>query len=806
MPLKPKILIADDSAMNRAILVEMLGDGYDILEAENGREAVQILQSGSEIDLLLLDIMMPEMDGFEVLEQMKRCGWIEEVPVIMISAENGSAYVERAYDMGATDFIGRPFDMAIVRRRVTNTLMLYTKQKQLVGLVARQVYENQKSNNLMISILSHIVEFRNGESGQHVLHIRTATELILNHLIQKTDKYSLSAADIAMIGTASSLHDIGKINIPEEILNKPGRLTKEEFDIMKTHTTIGAHILENLPFQQKEPLVEVSYQICRWHHERWDGRGYPDGLKGEEIPIAAQVVALADVYDALTSERCYKKAFDHDTAVKMILNGECGAFNPLLMECLTELSDALHKALTDNESATQHDLGMNTRKIADALLHENALPETTRLEDILQIDRAKKEFFTQNTPGLQVDYDETADVASVSQWGVKNLHCARTMSGQQALQSLFVSENDRRALLEAVAATDPEHPDTAVTAMMSVNGLLRWYKIHIRTLWLHEDTPTRVGLVMLAEDVHENTLKEIPMVPKDGIITTAAGMIGMMRLLRNVFDVVRLVDVGNTCVVHLDGDADTVDSDHPCYAVWNRAKRCENCVSFKAFTQKTQLAKIEFIGEDAYQVISKYAEVEGRACVLELVVKLRKDMPLSFHGRDHLVRSLQQYSQELYMDALTGAYNRRYYEEHFCEHDRADGVAVIDVDHFKEINDTYGHPAGDAALRTIVKAVAGCIRGSDILIRYGGDEFLLVFPEIPENIFHQRLQEISRAVADAAVPEHPDMKLSVSVGGVYRMTPLSDAVYHADLLMYHAKQEKHHMMLHNHEHDRSMPD
>ena len=806
MPLKPRILIADDSAMNRAILVEMLGDGYDILEAENGREAVQILQGGSEIDLLLLDITMPEMDGFEVLEQMKRCGWIKEVPVIMISAENDSAYVERAYDMGATDFIGRPFDMAVVRRRVTNTLMLYTKQKQLVGLVARQVYENQKSNNLMISILSHIVEFRNGESGQHVLHIRTATQLILNHLIQKTDKYRLSAADIAMIGTASSLHDIGKINIPEEILNKPGRLTKEEFDIMKTHTTIGAHILENLPFQQKEPLVEVSYQICRWHHERWDGRGYPDGLKGEEIPIAAQVVALADVYDALTSERCYKKAFDHDTAVKMILNGECGAFNPLLMECLTELSDALHKALTDNESATQHDLSVNTRKIAEALLHENALPETTRLEDILQIDQTKKEFFTRNTPGLQVDYDETADVATVSQWGVKNLHCARTMSGRQALQNLFVSENDRRALIEAVAAADPEHPDTAVTAMMSVNGLLRWYKIHIRTLWLHEDTPTRVGLVMLAEDVHEKTLKDIPMVPKDGIITTAAGMAGMMRLLRNIFDVVRLVDVGNTCVVHLDEDVDTVDRDHPCYAVWNRAKRCENCVSLKAFTQKTQLAKIEFIGEDAYQVISKYVEVEGRACVLELVVKLRKDMPLSFHGRDHLVRSLQQYSQELYLDALTGAYNRRYYEERFCEHDRADGVAIIDVDHFKEINDTYGHPAGDAALRTIVKAIVGCIRGSDILIRYGGDEFLLVFPEIPENIFHQRLQDISRAVADAAVPEHPDIKLSVSVGGVYRMTPLSHAVYHADLLMYRAKQEKHHMMLHNHEHDRSMPD
>ena len=806
MSLKPKILIADDSAMNRAILVEMLGDGYDVIEAENGREAVRVLQSAPEIDLLLLDIMMPEMDGFEVLEQMKRYGWIDEVPVVMISAENGSAYVERAYDLGATDFISRPFDMAIVRRRVTNTLMLYTKQKQLVGLVARQVYENQKSNNLMINILSHIVEFRNGESGSHVLHIHTATELILNHLVKKTDKYKLSAADIAMIGTASSLHDIGKINIPEEILNKPGRLTKEEFDIMKTHTTIGAHILENLPFQQDEPLVKVSYEICRWHHERWDGRGYPDGLKGEEIPIAAQVVALADVYDALTSERCYKKAFDHDTAVRMILNGECGTFNPLLMECLTEVADELHRALTDNEAAAQTIFGSASRKITDALLHENDLPDTGRLENALQIEQQKHTFYVDHTPDLQLDYNEISDTVTMSEWGVRHLHCPREMPFKNAMETLLVSANDRSAMLDAIAKTDADHPDTAVTVLLSVDGLMRWYKVYIRTLWARGEETTRVGIVMQAEDVHEKTIQDAKEVTKDTIITTGKGIACMMHMLKNVFDVVRLVDVGRTCVLNVDDQGKIVDEDHPCFAVWNRENRCENCVSYKAFTQKTQLAKIEFMDEDAYQVVSKYVEVEGRACVLELVVKLRKDMPLSFHGREHLVRSLHQYSQELYQDALTGAFNRRYYEEQFCGKDSADGVAVLDVDNFKAINDTYGHQAGDAALRTIVQAIVGCIRNSDILIRYGGDEFLLVFPEIPEPVFNRRLQEISAAVSNAAVPDYPKMHLSVSVGGVYRMSPLSDAVYRADALMYKAKTEKRRMMLHNHEHDRSMPD
>ena len=348
---KQRILIADDSAMNRAILTEMLGDGYDILEAENGLQAVSVMQSDENIDLLLLDIMMPEMDGFEVLAMMKKCHWIDDIPVIMISAENASSFVERAYDLGASDYISRPFDTAVVRRRVINTLMLSAKQKRLVQLVAEQVYEKEKSNSTMINILSHIVEFRNGESGLHVLHIQTATEILLHTLVQQTDRYKLTSADISLISTASALHDIGKINIPESILNKPGKLTKEEFDTMKTHTTIGAEILDKLPFQQESDLVKTAYAICRWHHERYDGRGYPDGLKGEQIPIAAQVVAMADVYDALTSERCYKKAYSHDTAIQMILNGECGAFNPLLLQCLQEAAPRLQAELSTSAAA-----------------------------------------------------------------------------------------------------------------------------------------------------------------------------------------------------------------------------------------------------------------------------------------------------------------------------------------------------------------------------------------------------------------------------------------------------------------------
>lgn len=346
---KQAILIVDDSEMNRAILTDMLQEDYRTLEAENGVQAVELIRKYSDaIDLVLLDITMPEMDGFEVLAIMNKYHLIDNIPVIMISAERASSYMERAYELGVTDYISRPFDALIVRRRVENTLMLYAKQKRLVGLVADQVYEKERNNSMMVNILSHIVEFRNGESGLHVLHINTMTEILLQHLVEKTDKYPLTQEDIIRISTASALHDIGKISIPDEIINKSGRLTKEEFEIMKTHSAVGASMLSAITAYQNEPFMKTAYEICRWHHERYDGKGYPDGLKGDEIPISAQIVSLADVYDALTSERCYKKAFSHETAINMIMNGECGAFNPLLLDCLLEVAGDIQRELAVN--------------------------------------------------------------------------------------------------------------------------------------------------------------------------------------------------------------------------------------------------------------------------------------------------------------------------------------------------------------------------------------------------------------------------------------------------------------------------
>ena len=339
---KQKILVVDDSEMNREILIEMLKDDFEVIEAENGKQGLALMEKyGKKISVVLLDIVMPVMDGFEVLTVMNRNHMIDDIPVIMISSEESKSYIRRAFNFGVSDYISRPFDCDIVYQRVFNTIKLYAKQRRLVSMVSDQMKEKEKNNQMMVEILSQIVEFRNGESGLHVLHIKILTEMLIEQLVQKTDQYQLSPNDCHMIAIASAFHDIGKIGIDEKILNKPGKLTPEEFEQIKQHTLIGASMLEKMERYKDEPLVNIAYQICRWHHERYDGRGYPDKLKGEEIPISAQIVSLADVYDALISERAYKKAFSHEKAIQMILGGECGVFNPVLLDILVEMQDKI---------------------------------------------------------------------------------------------------------------------------------------------------------------------------------------------------------------------------------------------------------------------------------------------------------------------------------------------------------------------------------------------------------------------------------------------------------------------------------
>lgn len=489
------ILIVDDSAMNRMLLSDILADTYNIIEAEDGEQAIAILQQhASEISIVVLDMVMPRVDGFGVLEAMNENRWIQFLPVVSISTESSPEFVERAYSLGVTDVINRPFDELIVIRRVSNTIKLYAKQRKLTNMVANEIFEKERNGSLMITILSHIVEFRNGESGMHVMNIGTLTEILLNQISKKDDKYYLPYAERDLIVKASALHDIGKISIPEEVLNKPGKLTDEEFEAMKQHTVIGYQMLSDLGFQD-EPLVKVSREITRWHHERYDGRGYPDGLKGDEIPLSAQIVSLADVYDALTSERVYKPAFSHEKAIQMILNGECGAFNPLLLECLVEAQDAIRQGLAQPNRAfnSYEDL----KSIAPAIQDAETLDVTEYALDQLENEREKNHFLTEISRQLQFDYNKSLDLLHIPVWAAKRLGTPAQIKDPLHTEALanLISHDLVELLSKAITETTPQDPLVRLDCTVTSNGEAYDCIIITKTVWSQEEEPILVGVI-----------------------------------------------------------------------------------------------------------------------------------------------------------------------------------------------------------------------------------------------------------------------------------------------------------------------
>ena len=777
---KQKILIVDDSEINRAMLKEILGEGYEYLEAENGLRAIEILRRRTDIALVLLDLIMPEMDGFDVLRVMQCYAWQEKIPVIVISAAEDTRSVERAYDMGVADYIRRPFERVMVLRRVKNALMLYAKQKRLTRLVTDQVYEKEHNGVLMISILSHVVEFRNSESGQHVLHIRTLTDLLLHQLVQKTDRYQLDESDISLISTASALHDIGKIMIPEEILNKPGRLTEEEYATIKTHTTEGARILKGLAIGQDEPLVKVAHAICRWHHERWDGGGYPDRLKGDEIPIAAQVVALADVYDALTSERCYKQSYSHEKAVDMILHGECGSFNPLLMECLKESSELLRTELQRSE----YDRGFRheTRRLSEEILHREALPREDRAQRLLDLERERTAFYAEQRGGIQFDYDILSGSVTVVNRYEDPVNRTQKLDFDKGMGLTFLSGKDRRKLLDAIAAATPEEPDAAFPVLIAVDQEYRLHRLVMHTMWSRAGVRHCVSVVGQITDDHAR-LQELMLGNVNSDQPEA-----LLECLKGFFDIVRLVDPENTKVLSLGKDGRLTEMPGTCHMVWNKSGRCENCISSKALARKESLNKIEFKDEQAYFVMAKYVEVGGRGCVLEMVSKLSDGRWLDMGGRRMLLDRGSNFDRSAFVDSLTGAYSRQYFECFLAESEQVEGVVMIDVDHFKEVNDRFGHLVGDKALQSVAQSILSNLRQTDVLVRYGGDEFLLLVPHIRPG--EHVIQRVREAAASARVEGYPELELSASVGGVCGVHPLTEAIRQADEKMYQNKAER----------------
>lgn len=786
------ILIVDDSELNRVMLAAMLGENYEILEASDGIEALSVIQKyETSIDLVLLDIVMPGMDGFEVLKVMNQKHWIDTIPVIMISAENDTSYMEKAYELGATDYIKRPYESYIIHRRITNTLMLYEKQKRLLNMVEEQIYEKEKNNSMMINILGHIVEFRNGESGPHVHHVQTMTRLLLQCLMNKTNSYNLTDEDVLIISTASALHDIGKIMIDEKILNKPGKLTKEEFEIMKTHSMLGASILKELPTYQKKTLVSVAYEIGRWHHERYDGKGYPDGLKGEEIPISAQVVALADVYDALTSERCYKKAFSKEKAMEMILDGQCGAFNPLLLECLKDIEDIIEVSL---DIDAQMDVNPSlvtkvTEELLDSRIVEKASYSSWRLEK----EQEKRKFFTAGLEEIQFEYDSAIEAVTLSEYGAKLLRLREVIIKPEQGEEIFLGSENIKTLTKALHQTTPVNSEIRMKFLANYPEGQRWCQVIAKSLWSREEEPKYIGVLGRIIDIHE---KDTIYFDNNKDITkgTKAELKEMVQQLEKVFDSVRLIDVESYEVIPVREKKSVYKSDK-CYNIFGKKETCKNCVSRKATVKKDQCSKIEFIGENIYETIAKYIEIEGHPYVLEMIYKMRDEMISDPLGRNDFIEGIKNYNQKFYRDVLTGVYNRRYYDEYAKNMTQMNALALIDGDNFGIINEKYGHAAGNIVIYHIAKMIENCIRCSDVLIRYEGDKFLLLMENISSQMFEMKLKRIAEAINNMVLEEYPHIRFSVTIGGVHGVLPLEEAFKEAYQLMEQGKKEKNHVVM-----------
>ena len=786
---KQKILIADDSEMNRELLAAILEEEYDIIQVNDGVQAVDCLQrQAEEISLLLLDIVMPHMDGFEVLSYMNKEHWIDAIPVVIISSENSPIYIKRGYDLGATDFIGKPFDANMVLRRSANAILLGAKQRRMTSIVSNQIYEREKSSKLMINILSHIVEFRNGESGLHVLHIQTITEMLLRQLVQKeNNRYALSKEQIRMITTASALHDIGKISIPDEILNKPGRLTAEEFAVIKGHSMAGANMLSELPLDQKEePLVKTAYELCRWHHERYDGGGYPDGLKGEEIPVSAQVVALADVYDALTSERCYKDAYSHEKAIEMILAGQCGAFNPLMLECLLDISSSLKKKMgyKSKERYEQTDLS----DIASRF-HDFEMDSSEKIVQQLEFERMRYNFLAEGSRNIVFTYTISPPLLTFNQAGCKRSGITEPSISplQSGVLKDLVEEQSLKRLIRKITQATRETPDVVSNLFLTDGKNPCHYRCKCRVIWTDGAEKGYTGVVgkltditddyMVMENVREEGLKVLEKdrsaefssfydrFKKCGFSTDGTEAWLLLQYLQIPYDLVRYVDPITNKVIHIEKDGKMWESETACSDIWNCLEKCSNCISRLSMQTGKRMTKLEVAGDDPYQVVSMYVEIDGKPCCLEMASRLDGDFMPDGYSRDEILSSVRIHKEKVYIDPVTGVYNKRYYVEKLSKMDNAAALMFADIKNFKRINENFGHQAGDDVLRQVADVLRDVAAGKGDVLRYSGDDFVTVFFKVTEEELSEIQKEMCRRVEALRFPELPGVQLKLVTAG-----------------------------------------
>lgn len=652
-----KILIVDDAEINRDILSDMLSDNYYIMTASDGVEAIEIIERNPFIDLILLDINMPKMNGLEVLQALQKQSFTDKTPIIMISGDNSDETINRCYDLGATDYIKRPFDIRQLKRRVENTLMVYSNKKYLESLVVSQIYEKEKYNTQMLEIISDIVALQNGESGIHTINIRTITNKLLEVISETYPELNISSNDIYLAATASALHDIGKILIPQEILNKPGKLTEEEFNIMKEHTMHGYNLLKQSSGYDTSELMQTAAQICRWHHERYDGKGYPDGLEGDEIPLVAQVVGLADAYDALTSNRCYKSAYSCEEAINMIVSGQCGAFNPEFVECLLKIKDKLIKT-EDGRMAYDSFNITEIESIKSTFSKTKALSINNKTAEILERERTKNQFFAELSDDIRFEYSFATDILNITEYGKNKLGLKSTtphpLTNEEAPDYIRDISNKVLKLLENASK---ENPKFNMDYHLKSKEEDVWYRI--------------IGIALFEED----------------------------------------------SISHIMGKLTNINEEKNKIMVLEKRANNDSMTGLlnKPFAEK----KISKILEDKRNSDKKYL------------------------------------------------------------------LAMIDLNKFKEINDTYGHDVGDEVIIHVAEKLKQITRATDIVSRFGGDEYVL-FIEYKSNP-----TKITNRILEYLAGTYKNIPIGLSMGVTLRTngeTSYEELFKQADTAMYAMKK------------------
>lgn len=775
-----KIVVYGESGEDLKIIEESLSDRFEIICANEFNDIMYNVQKYT-INVSLIILSLKNDKWFKALTLLNKNSITEYMPVLVTDDAPQSKDVERAIELGACDYLLFPFAKKLLKRRVDNVISLYKKQSQIISSIESLVYREEVYNRQIISHLARVIEFRGNDYSNHIKNIQLGTQILLKYL-QKHKNYLITDDDILNYTTAASLHDIGKIYIDEKILTKPVKLTPEELEIAKQHTILGSNLLKKNGSPKNNDIIQAAYEIARWHHERYDGSGYPDKLVGDAIPISAQVVGLIDRFDVLTHDRVYKKPLSYKEAFDIIESGKLGQFNPILVECFRECENQIISAFENDEESVY-----NRAMIEDAsdkIISDVIFNRQNHTTNQLSGEKEKFKFFTDDMEIIQFEYDILYPSISFSRYTAKLLGVEELIMSPNFAEQFGLSQNTIDEIKRIISETTPNNPYFDYEIELKVNGEIKKYKLEALIVWDYSDNkPKRSSFLgKLIELFDENSIDK----NKANIIKASKEeFMNIYNSLNNVFDIVRVIDPINTIVVNLDDKEYPDCGSNVCYALLNRNKRCQRCVSLAAYRNKVQTSKYEFIGDDLYLVVSKYIEVDGQPYVLELINKDRES-----HSSLHGEKDMSDFSAQLYIDVLTRAYNRRFYEERGKKLKDIRSVAMFDCDDFKNINDNYGHAVGDVFLHHIAASILNCVTDEEVLIRYGGDEFILLSREKDEEVFKKHIADMQDKISTIKIAAYPNIKCSVTTGICFNASSIENAVDLADKQMYKGKMSK----------------